>query len=134
MATGPFPGRQVLENRSGMPAIPDLNRGRRLSTNAAITNLLMTIASGAMRPDDPLYVQRMTHNKARKAALETDVLNLERQLATSMVRITEEMIHAFGDKMAHALRDGSNQFRSEHVRLFVDRAELSTAGSASSGR
>ncbi|WP_374406705.1 hypothetical protein [Pelagerythrobacter sp.] len=68
----------------------------------------------------------MAHNKARKAALETDVQSLERQLATSKIRITDEMIAPFGDKMAHTLRDGNNRFRSEYVHLFVDRVELSS--------
>lgn len=71
----------------------------------AITNLLVMIESGAMLADDPLFVERMAHNKARMRALETDVLRLERQLSTSMIRITEEMIAFFADKMAHALRD-----------------------------
>jgi hypothetical protein len=86
----------------------------------------MTIESGAMRPNDPLFVERMAHNKARKAALETGVQSLEPQLGNSKIHITEEMITAFADKMAHALRDEGNQFRKEYVRLIVSRVELAT--------
>lgn len=49
----------------------------------AITNLLLAIESGAMRPDEPLCVERTAHNRARKSVLEADVRNLKRQLSTS---------------------------------------------------
>lgn len=105
----------------------DLALARAELTNAdkAITNLLMTIESGAMRPDDPLFVQRMAHNKARKAALETDVQSLDRQIANSKVQINEEMIGAFAGKMAQALRDEKSRFRAEYIRLFIERVDLS---------
>jgi site-specific DNA recombinase len=92
----------------------------------AITNLLMTIENGTMRPDDPLFVERMSYNRARKANLETDVQSLERQLSSSKIRIREEIVSAFARKIAHALRDEKNPFRKEYVRLFVSRVELSS--------
>ena len=67
----------------------------------------------------------MTHNKARNAALEADIKRLESQLSTSKVRITEEVIARFAEKMAATLRDKTDPFHSEYVRLFVSRAELS---------
>lgn len=95
-------------------------------TTKAITNLLVMIENGTMRPDDPLFVERMAYNRARKASLETDVQSLERQLSSSKIRITEEMVSAFARKIAHALRDEKNPFRKEYVRLFVSRVELSS--------
>jgi DNA invertase Pin-like site-specific DNA recombinase len=91
----------------------------------AVTNLLLAIESGAMRPDEPQFVERMAHNRARKSALEADVRSLERQLSTSKIKISEEMIAAFADRMANALREGEPQFRAAYVRLFVSRVELS---------
>ena len=38
----------------------------------AITNLLITIENGATRPDEPVFVDRMARNRARKAVLEAD--------------------------------------------------------------
>ncbi len=102
-----------------------LARGELTNVAKAITNLLVMIESGVMRPNEPLFVERMAHNRARKSALEADVRSLERQLSTSKVQITEEMIAAFADKMAHALREGDPQFRAAYVRLFVSRVELS---------
>ena len=128
-------GRLVVLLRHLLDRSEEVNERRRKDlavakaevTNAskAITNLLLTIESGAMRPDDPLFVERMAHNRARKAALEADVESLERQLATSKVRISEDMIQAFAEKMARALLDESDQFRKDYVRLFVSRVELS---------
>lgn len=69
------------------------------AVSKAITNLLIATESGATRPDEPVFVERMAHNRARKAALEADVQSLERLLSTSKMRITEQMIAAFGEKM-----------------------------------
>ncbi|MGN6819521.1 MAG: recombinase zinc beta ribbon domain-containing protein [Sphingomonas sp.] len=91
----------------------------------AITNLLLAIESGAMRPDEPLFVERMAHNRARKSVLEADVRNLERQLSGPKKRITKEMIASFGEKMRQALWNGDPTFRSAYVRLFVERVEVS---------
>ena len=113
---------QVIKRRKKDLA---LARAELTTVTKAITNLLVMIESGAMRPDEPLFIERMAHNRARKTALETDVRSLERQLSTSRIRITEEMIAAFASKMAHALREGDPRFRAAYVRLFVSRVELS---------
>ncbi|WP_160746718.1 recombinase family protein [Croceibacterium soli] len=102
-----------------------LAKGELTTVSKAITNLLLAIEGGAMRPDEPLFVERMAHNRARKAALQADVQSLERQLSTSKKRITEEMIAEFGEKMTRALREGEPTFRAAYVRLFVSRVELS---------
>ena len=60
-----------------------LARSELTAASKAITNLLLAIESGAMRPDEPLFVERMAHNRARKSVLEADVRNLERQLSSS---------------------------------------------------
>ena len=103
-----------------------LARSELTTVAKAITNLLLAIESGAMRPDEPLFVERMAHNRARKSVLEKDVQLLERQVATSKKRITEDMIARFGETVAAALRNGDPRFRSDYVRLFVDRVELTT--------
>jgi hypothetical protein len=103
-----------------------LARGQLTAPSKAITNLLLTIESGAMRPNDQSFIERMAHNRARKSVLEADIRNLECQLASSQKQISEEMIAAFGEKMRHALRPGDPAFRSAYVRLFVSRVELST--------
>ena len=79
----------------------------------------------AMRPDEPLFVERMAHDRARNAALETDVKSYDRQFSTSKIRIMEEMIAAFASKMAHVLRNGDPWFRAAYMHLFVSRVELS---------
>ena len=109
-----------------------LARAELTAASKAITNLLLTIESGAMRPNDQIFIERMAHNRARKSVLEADIRNLEGQLASSQKRISEEMIAAFGEKMRYALRAGDPAFRSAYVRLFVSQVELSTAGSSAS--
>lgn len=96
------------------------------NTTKAITNLLIAMEHGAMRPDEPEFIERMAVNRARKTALEADVESLERQISTSKVRITEKMIGEFAQKMARALREGDPVFRTAYVRLFVSRVELSS--------
>jgi site-specific DNA recombinase len=90
----------------------------------AMTNLMLMIESGAMQPADPLFVERMAHNRARKRALETDILAIERQLAITKKRITAQTIEAFALKMRQALDSSDPRFRSAYVRLFVDRVDL----------
>lgn len=79
-----------------------------------------------MQPRDPIFLQRMAHNQARKTALQADIKSYERQIADAKTQVTEAMINKFADKMAQQLRDGDPKFRSAYVRLFVDRVELTS--------
>ena len=107
----------------------DLGLARTELTNVAraITNLMLMIESGAMLPNETLFVDRMAHNRAVKRTLETDVLSLERRLSVSKKRIADEPINAFARKMAEALESGDPRFRAAYVRLFVERVEVSEA-------
>ena len=102
-----------------------LAKGELTNVRKAVTNLLLAIESGVMRPDEALFVERMAHNRARQSALEADVRSLEAQLASSKVKITEQMVAKFGERMNDMLRNGDNVFRTAYVRLFVDEVVVS---------
>ena len=96
-------------------------RAELTTTGKAVTNLMMAIESGAFRPDEPAFIERMAQHRARKSALEAEIHSLEGQLATARLKVDEKMIAEFGRRLGRALREGDNAFRTAYVRLFVDR-------------
>ena len=94
--------------------------------SGAIERLLSLIEEDLMQPRDPIFLQRMARNQARKTALQADIKSYERQIADSKTQVTEAMIDKFADKMAQQLRRGNPKFRSAYVRLFIDRVELTS--------
>ena len=103
-----------------------LARSELTNVSKAITNLMVLVEQDAKVLNEPEFAERMAYNKARKSVLGADVKALEEQLTRSKIRITEEMIIAFGESMRSALREGDPQFRSAYVRLFVDKVSVTS--------
>ena len=101
-----------------------MTRSEITKVDKAISNLLTMIESGAMHAGDPIFVQRIAHNQARKSALKAEEKSLELQLSSSKTRIDEKMIEGFAKRISNALREGDPKFRAAYVRLFVGKVEL----------
>jgi site-specific DNA recombinase len=101
-------------------------RAARTEACKAISNLIKLVEQGALGPDDPLIVSRISQQRARERTLATEIVSIERQLSIAKKKITPEIIRRFGLALSARRRDGDPNFRRAYAGLLVDKVELSS--------
>jgi site-specific DNA recombinase len=97
-----------------------LLRTAKTNSEGARNRLYELVEQGLASPSDRDFAERLTHHRQRTAALTTDILSLERQLACSERRITPDVIGRFGKLLSKGLRGDSPALRQAYVRLLID--------------
>src|SRR3546814_19496823 len=72
-----------------------------------------------MAPKDPVFAERLGHNRARLETLAGRIAMLERQIGTGSDRITPELIERFGERTRAILAGSDADLRRHTLRALV---------------
>ena len=97
-----------------------LLRAAKTNSEGALNRLYELVEQGLASPSDRDFAERLTHHRLRIAALATDIVSLERQLASSQRRITPDVLGRFGKLLCDGLGGGNPALRQAYVRLLID--------------
>src|SRR3546814_3533579 len=79
------------------------------SSDVCSSDLLVELVEeGLMAPKDPVFAERLGHNRARLETLAGRIAMLERQIGTGSDRITPELIERFGERDRKSTRLNSS--------------------------
>src|SRR3546814_14108705 len=77
-----------------------------------------------MAPKDPVFAERMGHNRARLETLAGRIAMLERQIGTVSDRITPALIERFGERTRAILTGSNADLRRNAIRALVSEVRV----------
>lgn len=99
-------------------------KSRQTHLEGGIDRLLDLIAEGHFTASDARFARKHGELAEHLAHVKTDIVMLERQLASSERRITPELIDRFAELVRVRLRDNDPALRQYYTRAIVGRVEV----------
>ncbi|MEN3971654.1 recombinase family protein [Sphingomicrobium sp. XHP0235] len=99
-------------------------RGRKTHLEAGLERLLDLVADGRFSSSDAIFAKKHGDLSSQLAQVKTDIVLLERQLASSDRRVTRERIEQFAELLRDKLRGDDPAMRQAYARMIVERVEV----------
>jgi len=103
---------EVLEKSASADATRNktvaVHRAEVAEINKSVRALMAMVEAGNIDPTDPTLKERFAAHKLRRQSLEQQIRELEQQLGSKAIRLTDQKLAAFAALIRRRLRDPSD--------------------------
>jgi site-specific DNA recombinase len=96
-------------------------RTQRTNVDGKIKNMIGFIEAGGASPDDRDFVDRLATNRARRAQLDEEIKQVDKQMGMDRREVTPDAVARLSEVIAANLRAPDPHIREGYPRRFIDK-------------